>query len=186
MKRAILLAAVLLPFLAPPADAHLLRLPDHPKRNHLENRLAQQTENVKHLRYVARHGAGKNQRWHRHMLPIVERERAETVQALTPESPRQLAYRLAAQRGWSAAELDEIIGQESGWNPCRHYPSTTNCDYMGSNACGIPQANPCPHEWRGRLWETRYQQVYWLMRYLESHHGGLPNAVVHKRRTGWY
>ena len=62
-------------------------------------------------------------------------------------SPRGIGQYLAAKLyGWTGYQwtaLDAIVMRESGWNPCRHYPSTTNCSYAGPSACGIPQAVPC-------------------------------------------
>lgn len=76
-------AAIVLLFVST-AEAHLLRLPDHPRKSVLENRLVSQQENLAHMRYVARHGGNRNQRWHRAWVPIIERELAETEAALAP------------------------------------------------------------------------------------------------------
>lgn len=75
---------------------------------------------------------------------------------------------------------------ESGWNPCRHYPSTTDCRYSGSNSCGIPQANPCPSLWRGRLWETRYAQVRWVLAYIATRYRDPVHALWFRQAHGYY
>ena len=62
--------------------AHLVRTPDHPKRNHLENRKSSQQENLAHARYVARHGKGRNARWHRHAMSWINKELQETIDLL--------------------------------------------------------------------------------------------------------
>jgi hypothetical protein len=69
------------------AHAHLIRLPDSPSQSVLENRAASQAENLKHSRYVARNGAGRNQVWHRKATVWIERELAETRRALRPPAP---------------------------------------------------------------------------------------------------
>ena len=66
------------------ASAHLVRLPDHPKKSPLENRLVQQTENLKHARYVCRNGANAHKRWACKAQAWIMKERRETVAALAP------------------------------------------------------------------------------------------------------
>lgn len=86
----------------------------------------------------------------------------------------------AAHRGWTGYQwdaLNTIVMRESTWNPCRHYPATTDCRYAGGNACGIPQRNPCPQAWRGRLWATWRAQVRELMRYVASRYGTPARAL---------
>jgi hypothetical protein len=89
-----------------------------------------------------------------------------------------------SQAEWRA--LDAIVRPESGWNPCSHYPSTTDCRYMGSNSCGIPQANPCPELWRGRLGRTWRAQVRWLIAYVAGRYGSPSAAYRFRREHGWY
>jgi hypothetical protein len=86
---------------------------------------------------------------------------------------------------WQA--LDAIVRPESSWNPCASYPGRHDCSYSGSSSCGIPQANPCPREWRGRLASTWRAQVRWLIRYVASPRYGSPiAALVFRRAHGWY
>lgn len=77
------------------ADAHLLRLPDHPKKTHLENRLASQTENLRHCRYVGSYGSGVNARWHRScvrwLTPELEETRAQIQRRLEAAMSPQAA-----------------------------------------------------------------------------------------------
>jgi hypothetical protein len=104
-------------------------------------------------------------------------------------SPRSYAHRLVLHRWHSETEwraLDAIIRPESGWNPCRHYPSTTDCRYMGSNSCGIPQANPCPPAWRGRLWSTWRAQVRWVIAYIARRYRTPSRALAFRRANDWY
>lgn len=182
------IAAALALAFAPGALAHLPAKPTSPK---LESRAASQAENLAHARYVCRRGGGDHRRWACVASSWLARELAETKSSIDARrvaslGPRGLAYELAGARGWPREPLDEIIGQESGWNPCRHYPSTTNCSYAGISACGIPQAVPCPRAWRGRLWETRFEQARWLVDYIARRYGDVWGALAHKRRTGWY
>lgn len=85
---------------------------------------------------------------------------------------------------WPHAQL--IVGPESGWHPCAVYPSRRDCSYAGRNSCGIPQATPCPVAWRGRLWETRYAQAQWLVRYILRRYGSPARALAFRRAHGWF
>lgn len=96
------------------------------------------------------------------------------------------AKQQAAHRGWIDRPgvfdewdaLNTIVMRESSWNPCRHYPSTTDCSYRGGNACGIPQRDPCPRAWRGRLWRTWRAQVLELLRYVADRYGSPSRALA--------
>ena len=105
-------------------------------------------------------------------------------------SPKQYAKMLAATRyGWMGVQhraLDAIVRPESGWNPCRRYPSRTDCDYAGSNSCGIPQATPCPYAWRGRLAGSWRAQVRWLLAYIERRYHDPVAALAFRRSHNWY
>lgn len=94
---------------------------------------------------------------------------------------------------WQA--LDAVISHESGWDPCAHWPGVHHdCGYNGavlctnglcSNACGIPQATPCPTGWRGHLERFR-RQIRWLIRYVAQRYGDPIGALAHYNDTGWY
>lgn len=104
-------------------------------------------------------------------------------------TPRDYAQRLTLKhwhswREWLA--LDAIIRPESGWDPCAHYPSAHDCLYQGWNACGIPQANPCPSQWHGRLFSTRWAQVRWLIRYIIRRYGDPLTALYYHTYRGGY
>jgi hypothetical protein len=69
-------------------------------------------------------------------------------------SPVDLGRKIAAREyGWTSANgqwqhVFALFNRESGWNPCRRYPSTTECGYgpfysPAGYACGIPQFVPC-------------------------------------------
>jgi hypothetical protein len=87
-------------------------------------------------------------------------------------------------RQWKA--LDTIIRGESHWDPCASYPSRHDCLYTGWASCGIPQRNPCPVEWRGRLFKVRYAQVRWLIRYIAGRYGDPLHALWFHWAHGWY
>jgi len=112
-----------------------------------------------------------------------------TPAARSGTSPRGYAHRLTIVTWHSEAEwraLDAIVRPESGWNPCRHYPSTTDCRYAGSNSCGIPQANPCPSAWQGHLGKTWRAQVRWLIDYVKRRYKTPSNALAFRRANNWY
>lgn len=114
---------------------------------------------------------------------------ASVASARPRPSVRQYAHTLIIARWHSEAEwraFDAIIRPESNWNPCASYPSRYDCRYTGSSSCGIPQANPCPPAWRGRLWETRYAQVRWARDYIARRYGSPSRALAFRRRMGWY
>ncbi len=85
---------------------------------------------------------------------------------------------------WRAAVA--VITPESNFNPCASYPSRHDCRYSGPSSCGVPQANPCPSSWRGRLWETRYAQCRWFVDYVARRYGSPSNALSFRRGHGYY
>lgn len=102
---------------------------------------------------------------------------------------RMYGKQQAAKIGWTGPQwqaLDMIVTPESDWNPCRRYPSVTDCGYAGSNSCGIPQRNPCPEAWRGRLGSTGRLQVRELLRYIRGRYGDPLRALAFRRSAGWY
>jgi hypothetical protein len=104
-------------------------------------------------------------------------------------SVRGYAKHHAAARGWIGAQwraLEAIARPESGWDPCAVYPSRRNCRYTGTGSCGVPQAQPCPPSWRGRLWEVRYAQVRWLLDYIDSRYGDPLHALWFWQTHAWY
>ena len=114
---------------------------------------------------------------------------AQVAAARAPQTVRQYAHTLVLARWGSETEwraFDAIIRPESNWNPCASYPSRNDCRYTGSSSCGIPQANPCPTAWRGRLWETRWAQVRWVIVYLDRRYGSPSVALRFRQRHGWY
>lgn len=96
---------------------------------------------------------------------------------------RRLGRDMAAKRGWTGylwERLDGRITGESGWNPCRHNPSTTNCGYAGPNACAIPQAYPCSKLliWCGASTIggcPARRQIRWALDYITARYGSPAN-----------
>lgn len=81
---------------------------------------------------------------------------------------------------------DAVVTPESGWDPCAVNPSMHDCAYSGSNSCGIPQRDPCPPAWRGRLFTTRYAQVRALQAYIAGRYGDPLAALAFREANGWY
>jgi hypothetical protein len=111
--------------------------------------------------------------------------------ALARKAPSVRAYakQHAAARGWTGAQwraLAAIVRPESGWDPCSVYPSRHNCAYAGGGSCGVPQAQPCPAAWRGRLWGTRFAQVRWLLDYIDGRYGDPLHALAFRRDHSYY
>lgn len=95
---------------------------------------------------------------------------------------RAYAHKLVVKRWHSEVEwraFQNVIEAESSFNPCAVYPGRRDCGYSGSNSCGIPQANPCPTSWRGRLWETRWAQVRWAIAYMGDRYGSPSRTWAH-------
>lgn len=92
--------------------------------------------------------------------------------------------RWRTQAQWRA--LDSIVTPESRWDPCAVYPSMHDCRYAGSNSCGVPQANPCPAGWRGKLFVTRWAQARWLIAYVAGRYGDPIRALRFRQQHGWY
>jgi hypothetical protein len=164
------------------ASAHLVRVPDHPEKSHLENQLASQTENVKHLRYVCRNGRSTwtKTKWHCYMQPRIERERQETLFVLFPPAPSRVS-------GTGDACLDELIDRETAgtWDP-------GIWNSQGSGAFGLPQALPYtklpkagwPKEFGGQ--EDPHAQIGWMRGYVNGRYGGSCSALAFHDRNGWY
>lgn len=112
-------------------------------------------------------------------------------------SPRAIGQAMAAARGWTGAQwdaLNAIWSQESGWNPCSHYPSTRDCGYGpfpggGGSACGIPQFVPCSKliGYSRELGDVSVrEQIQKGLNYIAGRYGSPLGAQAHKRATGWY
>lgn len=103
---------------------------------------------------------------------------------------KQVARWLLARRGISEQfwALDGIIMGESSWHVCAHYPRSSNCNYQGGNAYGIPQALPgSKMASMGADWHTNpLTQLRWMLRYCETRYGGLIPAYHHRMAYGSY
>lgn len=129
-----------------------------------------------------------------HAVAVAALALTATAVASSPQSQREwqaqiYARQLAAQQGWTGYQWDDlvqIIHPESGWDPCSVYPSQHVCDYQGSNSCGVPQADPCPWEWQGRLAGTWRAQVRWLIAYVKSRYGTPAAALAYHIAHGSY
>jgi hypothetical protein len=112
-----------------------------------------------------------------------------TARTKAPVSVRMYAMREAAARGWTGAHwraLEAIVRPESGWDPCAVYPRRHSCAYAGAESCGLPQAQPCPPAWRGRLWRVRFAQVRWLLDYIAERYGNPRGALGFRQAHSWY
>jgi hypothetical protein len=124
------------------------------------------------------------------------RREAYAVSRSSACSPVDLGRKIAARRyGWTAGNgqwqaLYALWSRESGWNPCRHYPSTTNCGYSGPSACGIPQFVPCSKLLDGcgaTLGACpAAEQIRRGLDYIRSRWGTPGAALAHSNAYGWY
>jgi hypothetical protein len=104
---------------------------------------------------------------------------------------KQIAHYLLRLKGWSDQfwALDGIIVHESSWIVCRHYPSTTNCNYTGPNAYGIPMALPgSKMASYGADWRTNPEtQLRWMILcYIPNRYGDPISAYRYRMAHGSY
>jgi hypothetical protein len=143
------------------AGAHLIRVAPKPSRSMLENRAARQAESYAHAKYVCRHGARANQRWHCAAKVWIRREWNETMNLLRPATLPTYASWVAVQMKYAT-----LIAQASSrdpWPNCgdpfdgsgASWQTLVNCENGGSwydspgyYRCGI-QADP--------MWERHYR-----------------------------
>jgi hypothetical protein len=100
------------------AQAHLVQVAGKPTRSLLENRAARQRENLAHARYVCRHGARANQRWHCAAKVWIKREWNETMNLLRPATvsvPAQPRGMSAAWAWYRTGATQCVVNHEGGW-----------------------------------------------------------------------
>jgi hypothetical protein len=112
-----------------------------------------------------------------------------SAEAHAAQSVGDYAKHRAADRGWTGGQwraLQAIVRPESGWDPCAVYPARHDCSYTGTSSCGVPQAQPCPAAWRGRLWSVRFVQVRWLLDYIDRRYGDPLHALWFRQAQSYY
>lgn len=91
------------------------------------------------------------------------------------------------QAGITHPMARELIGRESGCNPCAYNPGMSDCGYTGDRACGIPQALPCSKLRAAcRPWTDAVCQLRWMERYVLGRYGSWEAAKAHHDRYNWY
>jgi len=109
--------------------------------------------------------------------------RARARAALLTGSPKDIARRLVAARGWGSGQfscLDSLWTKESRWNHRATNPS--------SGAYGIPQALPgskmasAGSDWRS----NPATQIKWGLSYIADRYGTPCGAWSHSKARGWY
>jgi hypothetical protein len=108
---------------------------------------------------------------------------AETVLQQAPAgAPQQIAQQMLDQDGWAGqfACLDDLWGQESGWDVYAENPS--------SGAYGIPQSLPgSKMASAGPDWQSdAATQISWGLGYIRAAYGSPCAAWGHEEATGWY
>lgn len=93
-----------------------------------------------------------------------------------------------AQAGITNAIAIDLIGRESGCNPCSYNPGQSDCNYKGNAACGIPQALPCSklRDVAGCAMTDAVCQLKWMQSYVYGRYGSWAGAKDHHDRMGWY
>ena len=93
-----------------------------------------------------------------------------------------------AQAGITHPIAVDLIGRESGCNPCAYYPSSSDCNYQGNAACGIPQALPCSklRDVAGCAMTDAVCQLRWMQSYVMGRYGSWEAARAHHNANNWY
>jgi len=112
-----------------------------------------------------------------------QRAAAEAVVQQAPAgAPQQIAQQMLDQDGWAGQFgcLDDLWGQESGWNVYAENPS--------SGAYGIPQALPASKMASAGLdWQSNpATQISWGLGYIRASYGSPCAAWGHEEAAGWY
>ena len=137
-----------------------------------------------HAAVTAARAAAKRAAARRAARQSAERQAvAETVLQQAPAgAPQQIAQQLLDQDGWAGefACLDDLWGQESGWNVYAENPS--------SGAYGIPQSLPgSKMSSAGPDWQSdAATQISWGLGYIRATYGSPCAAWGHEEATGWY
>ncbi len=136
-----------------------------------------QTQNLKHARYVCKHGDNYNQRWNCKAAKWLEREWKETYTKLHPDIRTYVKMHHPCLAGIIAVE-------DGGYDPTLSYGGghgNTDGPY------GIPQANP-GHKMQsaGKDWATNpWTQLKWMISYVQKY-GGECSALAFRMRNGSY
>jgi hypothetical protein len=92
-----------------------------------------------------------------------------------------------AQAGITHPIAVELIGRESGCNPCAYNPGQSDCGYTGDMACGIPQALPCSKLRAAcQPWNDPACQLKWMQSYIYGRYGSWEAAKAFHDSHGWY
>ena len=148
------------------AKAHLMRVYRCTTLKCIEHR---QLQNLKHARYVCRHGRHQTKRWNCAAVKWLTREYKQTEAVVHP--------RVVTPAVDSC--LSELIQRESGWNVRATNPRT--------GAYGLPQALPgSKMASAGPDWATNpATQIRWMQGYV-AHYGGSCGALAFQKANGWY
>jgi hypothetical protein len=161
------------------AQAHLVTVAPKPSRSLLENRAARQAENMKHSKFVCRHGAGANQRWHCAAKRWINREWNETMNLLRPAT---------VSRRWGPQEFPDSCLRELSRRETAGTYSPTIWNYAGSGAYGIGQALPASKmaPYGADYMTNPWTQLRWMIAYVNERYGGSCAALTYHNRNGSY
>ncbi len=136
-----------------------------------------QTNNLKHAKYVCKHGDNYNQRWNCKAQVWLERERKETLAKLHPDIRTYVKMHHPCLAGIIAVE-------DASYDP--------TLDLGGghgntSEPYGLGQANPgTKMQSFGRDWATNvWTQLKWMISYVQRY-GGECQALAHRMANGSY
>jgi hypothetical protein len=142
-----------------------------PKDHTLKARLASQKVNLKHAKYVCRHGHRAHKRWACKAVKWLAAEYRETQLALKPRSNGPFAIDSCTRA---------LLGREGGMNPHASNPSTGA--YGGPQALPGTKMSTAGADWKDNIWT----QIKWMIGYMESRYGGSCDALSHSYAFGWY
>jgi len=172
---------------AAPAQAHLAY---KPKDGSLQARLSSQTLNLKHARYVARHGKGEHKRWAVKAVGWLSREQNQTRETLAfNRSVYAIARRQAFALGVTSHEWHNcavpLISRENANRPKNWDPERWNG--QGSDAYGLGQALPPTKmaPWGKDYMTNPATQIRWMHVYVRRW-GGWCGSNYTQLSQGWY
>jgi hypothetical protein len=189
MRKLIVLTAALAVLLGggtSTAQAHLVA---KPQGKTLKARLASQTENLKHAKFVCHHGANAHKRWACQAIGWLKRERNETYRIMYP--PRLDIKTHIRTHHPCLADIIEGEPEYGSWGENGNYDPTLDYGHGHGNvyeAYGIPQANPgtkmasAGPDWRTNPWT----QLKWMIQYVNGRYGGECQARAYKRTYNVY
>jgi len=164
-------------------SAQVSTAPRLPEENFDRDKRSARAAAAERAREAAKAKAAAEKRRKAREAAAARASRARARAALLSGSPKDIARRLVAARGWGSGQfscLESLWEKESGWNHRASNPS--------SGAYGIPQALPgSKMATAGSDWRSNpATQIKWGLSYIAERYGTPCGAWSHSQGSGWY